>query len=250
MHKDTAGEKRKRRQKESLTLFILVGFVMSIVLTQTRSFALPPQNSPTVIPVGKLPEDVAVNPLTNTIYVANREDNTVSAIDGMTNTVTATIQVGVWPSLIAVNPVTNTIYVANDYGETVSVIAGATNVVIRTIPNVPRDQSLYALTVNPATNLLYGLGLDSISVIDGKTNTIATTIGIRKFDQLAPTPITLGLAVDPTSNTIYVADTTYGGTYAHISVIDGRTNALTSYVQGPIERGALAINPNSHMLYA
>src|SRR6266700_1512274 len=43
------------------------------------------------IPVGNSPVAVAANPRTNTIYVANFNDDTVSVINGQTNTATATI---------------------------------------------------------------------------------------------------------------------------------------------------------------
>ena len=74
------------------------------------------------IPVGISPYGVAINPSTNTIYVANFDSNTVSVINGTTNTVTATILVGTYPFAIAINPSTNTIYVANGRSNTVSVI--------------------------------------------------------------------------------------------------------------------------------
>jgi YVTN family beta-propeller protein len=45
------------------------------------------------IDVGVNPIGVAVNPTTNRIYVANDGDNTVSVIDGTTNTVIDTIDV-------------------------------------------------------------------------------------------------------------------------------------------------------------
>jgi YVTN family beta-propeller protein len=63
------------------------------------------------IPVGNGVASVTVNPTTNVIYVANATDNTVSVIDGATNTVTSTIPVGVYPHDIVANPVTNKIYV-------------------------------------------------------------------------------------------------------------------------------------------
>jgi YVTN family beta-propeller protein len=59
--------------------------------------------------------------------VANHGDDTVSVIDGKTNTVTATIPVGQYPSAVSVNPSTNIIYVANHGDNTVSVIDGKTN---------------------------------------------------------------------------------------------------------------------------
>ncbi len=67
---------------------------------------------------------VAVNPNTNTIYIANWLSNNVSVINGNTNQVIATIPVGQCPQGVAVNPNTNTIYVANIDSNTVSVING------------------------------------------------------------------------------------------------------------------------------
>jgi YVTN family beta-propeller protein len=75
------------------------------------------------IPVGIQPSGVATNPKTNTVYVANSFDNTVSLISGRTNTVTATIPVGREPLGVAANPKTNTAYVANTGSNTVSVLA-------------------------------------------------------------------------------------------------------------------------------
>ena len=56
---------------------------------------------------------MAVDETTDTIYVANDESNTVSVIDGTTNTVTATITVGSTPFGVAVDETTDTIYATN-----------------------------------------------------------------------------------------------------------------------------------------
>ena len=56
------------------------------------------------IPVGSVPYGVAVDPKTHTIYVANVSGDTVSVINGRTNTVTATIPVGNGPYGVAVDP--------------------------------------------------------------------------------------------------------------------------------------------------
>ena len=84
------------------------------------------------IPVGNGPFGVAVNSVTNTVYIANfgvlsaaqPVGNTVSVISGRTNTVTATIPVGTAPGEVATNPLTNTAYVTNFGDNTVSVISG------------------------------------------------------------------------------------------------------------------------------
>jgi YVTN family beta-propeller protein len=63
-----------------------------------------------------------VNPKNDTVYLANTGADTVSVLDGRTNTVTATVPVGSAPVNIAVNPNTKTIYVTNESGNSVSVL--------------------------------------------------------------------------------------------------------------------------------
>ncbi len=61
------------------------------------------------VPVGGRPAAVAVNPVTNKIYVANFAGNNVTMIDGATNP-TTTVPAGLRPVAVAVNSVTNKIY--------------------------------------------------------------------------------------------------------------------------------------------
>jgi YVTN family beta-propeller protein len=106
-----------------------------------------------LIPLGRSPNDIAINPNTNLIYVTERHrgSNIVSVIDGKTNNVAKTIDVTrttIFKSIssptdteIAVNPNSNLIYVINDIVDVES---------------------------------LYG----SLSVIDGKTNNVAESIDL------------------------------------------------------------------------
>ena len=68
-----------------------------------------PAGAAPTIAVGTLSNAVAVNSVTNTIYVANAGDDTVSVVNGSTNTVVATVTVGDTPLGVAVNPATNTV---------------------------------------------------------------------------------------------------------------------------------------------
>ena len=78
---------------------------------------------------------MAVDPGTHTVYVTNRNDDTVSVIDGSTHTVTATVPVGKSPDGVAVDPGTHTVYVTNQLSDgTVSVIDGSTRTVTATVP--------------------------------------------------------------------------------------------------------------------
>src|SRR5881396_979162 len=54
---------------------------------------------------------VAVNPVTNLVYVANPSGHTVSVIDASTNTVIDIVRGGTQPDGIAVNPITNMVYI-------------------------------------------------------------------------------------------------------------------------------------------
>jgi YVTN family beta-propeller protein len=78
----------------------------------------------TTVTAGTYPWAVAVNPVTNKIYVANYNSNNVTMIDGATNAKT-TVPVGSTPQAVAVNPVTNKIYVANRGTNNVTVIDDA-----------------------------------------------------------------------------------------------------------------------------
>ena len=77
---------------------------------------------------GHYPRAVAVNPITNKIYVANFTSDDVTVIDG-TNNSTITVAVGTIPLAVAVNPVTNKIYVANEGSNNVTVIDGANDTI-------------------------------------------------------------------------------------------------------------------------
>ena len=94
---------------------------------------------------------MAVNPVTNKIYVCDWSGGSVTVIDGASQTATATVTVGSNPNNVAVNPVTNKIYVPNSGSNTVTVIDGATNATT-TLSGV---QAAAFVAVNPVTNKIY-----------------------------------------------------------------------------------------------
>jgi len=129
------------------------------------------------IPVGGHPTSIAVNPITNKIYVVNSNSDTVSVIDGNSYTKEAhDIHVEQYPSAIAVNPITNKIYVVNSNSDTVSVIDGNTN---KNETEIHVGKTPVAIAVNPNENTIYvaNLGLGgSVTVIDGDTNKVAAGV--------------------------------------------------------------------------
>ena len=228
------------------------------------------QGSTVTIPVGTSPQAIALNPLTNKIYVANRESNSVTVIDG-TNNSTVTVAVGWGASDVAVNTVTNKIYVANAFADTVTVIDGTDH----STTTIAVGNSPTAIAINPLTNKIYVVNQSSsnVTVIDGAdhsttnipvginpravavnlaTNKIYVTANNSNFvtvidgaDNSASRIIadisTDIVGVNPVTNKIYVA----GGTF--VAVIDGVTNSTTtSFFGSPT---AIAVNPMTNRIY-
>lgn len=189
----------------------------------------------TTVTSGTAPSAVAVNPVTNMIYVVNKNSNNVTVINGATNaTTTVTDPNANTPDAIAVNPVTNKIYVANSGSSNVTVIDGATN----STTDAGAGSQPYAIAVNPITNMIYVVNLtgNNVTVINGATNTTSTV-----NTGAAPSAV----AVNPVTNRIYVANDGSGT----ISVINGATNAVSATVTVGTNPAVVAVNPVTNTIY-
>jgi YVTN family beta-propeller protein len=220
---------------------------------------------------GSRPYSVAVNSVTNQIYVPNNcghdvschtHSGTVTVIDGVSNTVTATVTVGSGPDQAVVNSITNKIYVANSCGNdptctypysggTVTVIDGVTNNPTTVDVGIHPD----ALDVNSVTNKIYvanqcgddpNCGSSTMTVIDGAT--LATTdvaIGGRDANTIA---------VNSVANKIYIPANCYGNPSCQgapdgtVSVVDGVTLAYTSVGAG-VSPDSMAVNSVANRIY-
>ncbi len=112
---------------------------------------------------------LSINPMTNAIYIANRDQDTVSVVDATSNSLIQEIPVGNRPESVVVNPQTNTVYVANFGSGSISVIDGETNKVSSNIRLIGYPS---AFEINPFTDTMYvsNPGLDSIIPIDLESN--------------------------------------------------------------------------------
>jgi YVTN family beta-propeller protein len=128
----------------------------------------------TPIPVGDGPFGIAFNSINGNLYVGNLDDDTVSVIDGATNTVVGTpIPVGDGPRSIAFNEDNGFLYVANAFDDTVTVINGATNTVVGT--PIPVGDSPFGIAFNEDNGFMYvanGLS-NNVSVIAPLTTTFS-----------------------------------------------------------------------------
>src|SRR5215203_5030758 len=126
----------------------IMGLAFVVILLSNNAFAQTPQTlhdrtlyevvkqTPeseinSQIDVGAGPIAIAINPFTNTVYVANDDSNSTSVISGENNTkVGEDVPVGFDPRYIAINSFSNTVYVANQFSNSVSVIDGVMNKVV------------------------------------------------------------------------------------------------------------------------
>jgi YVTN family beta-propeller protein len=182
---------------------------------------------------------VDVNSTTSRVYVTVPDGNSVSVMDGTTNTVVATVPVGESPTGVAVNPTTNLIYVTDAawsaWSGTVSVIDGTTNTVVSTIPV---NQWPLDVAVNPVTNLIYVANAawsGTISVIDGGSNTVVGNIPVGFSPQR--------VAVNPNTNSVYVAMAR-----GDLLVIDGTTNTVVATLPAT-DASDVAVNPATNHVF-
>ena len=180
--------------------------------------------------VGLSPTGIGINPVTNTIYVISSLTHSISVVDGKTYVLSKMLTVGKSPTGIGINPVTNTIYVTNQDSNTTTVIDGRSNHVIT---NIHVGHSPYSVDVNPKTNEIFvtnrGFPADgvittvtdsmSVSVINGYTNEVIKTMSVGNSPE--------GIAVNPITNTIYVANS---GSYS-VSILNGSDSGSKSFRQ-------------------
>lgn len=200
---------------------------------------------------------IAVNTLTDMIYAISLGSGAVSVIDGHTFAVVANISVQGLALQLAVDSNTNMVYVTStvsstavngmeEFSSIVSVIDGLDNKVVDTIP-IPG--SAEGVAVNPSTNTVYAattgqyvtslheaINNGTISIINGSTDVIIKSLSVSAG--------AWGVAVDPTTNMVYVSS---GGGSVH--VVDGSTNTVVGDVPIGDQALGIAVDPTTNLVY-
>ncbi|HLJ56467.1 MAG TPA: bifunctional YncE family protein/alkaline phosphatase family protein, partial [Chthonomonadaceae bacterium] len=199
----------------------------------------------TEVPVGSSPERVAVSPLGDKVYVANRGGKTPEAGDtedtadpvvvdpetykastatlsvvsagrakaDAAHAVVKTIDVGLQPADLALSPDGRFLYTANANAESVSVIRTADDTIAETIPTSPAPGKLAAsspngLAVTPDGRTLYvTLGGDNAVEALALDAAAGGTAERTRIAGLIPTAwFPLGVALGKDAKTLYVAN--------------------------------------------
>lgn len=207
--------------------------------------------------VGENPSAIAVDPVTDYVYVANRDSNSVSILDGKTQTkLGQDVPVGANPVALAVNPTTGYVYVANTGSVTgsdrisgsVSILQGTE--VISTVPNIEQARGV---AINQRTGLVYVLsGVSDPQNPRGWVEVLSGTQRLKKID-LPNEP--LAIDIDPSSDYVYV--TIGRGDAGAVTILRGTTpletfpmgqtafdvavNTKTDLAYVPIHKGNVAV---------
>lgn len=194
--------------------------------------------------ISSTPVAITVNPNNNKIYVVDNFKK-VCVIDGVSNTVTNTIDLGKaanTPLSIAVNTKNNKIYVSDKGADKIIVIDGDTNNTTAEI----EIMSPLELAVNSETNRIYVFDnvMNAVCVIDGTLNKVVDVIILGGMPN--------GVAVNSETNKIYLSNSIN----KNIVVLDGSVIAPTpiiNQVQNAISelsstQGLLIVGPLSKKL--
>jgi YVTN family beta-propeller protein len=206
---------------------------------------------------GNLNAKIAINPVTDKIYVDGPYEN-ITVIDGSTYRKISSVAIGDSLSGITVNPENNMIYVTNRDGSRLYVVNAISMHVIGTIIN--NSSSIYeshssSIAFDPTINRYYVTRGDfnTLAVIDGKTGSLVKTLSVGR------NPVYV--AVNPTDHLVYVVNKGSNS----VSVINDKTdNYLTGGTEGnqhtlpnsksigfPVENNPtkIAINSDAKKLY-
>ncbi len=253
--------------------FLTVGLLFSVPQTWAETVVA-------TVPTGMEPNAIAIDSVTNKIYVTNFGSRSVTIINGSTNT-TSTVMVGNGPDLIAVNPVTNKIYVGQDSADYfVTLIDGVTDTTIAVVTGYNYPSSM---VLNPMTNMLYivcGSG-GYYYTINGSNNKIGggllnsienpSVIALNPAKNMyyvnsggdslftvingltdsvttfqLPSNDAGSIVVNQVTNKIYVSSNSFDAT---VNVIDGATNESSAINVGYVVPNAMAVNPVTNMVY-
>jgi YVTN family beta-propeller protein len=229
-------------------------------------------------PAGPLPVGVLVDARTQTLYVNDMGDGTVSVIDAATCNVSVAagcapvappIPVGNGNAELALNPVTRTLYVANGNDNTVSLIDAATcNAIVslgcgHVVATIPVGVGPRRVGIDAATNTVFvsnfgGGSGHTVSVINGSRCDAAVTTGCGVVATITVGLAPQGMVVDQSMHTLYVANQAFDDEPGTLSIVDtaacngthtdgcGRTPPTTPTPLGP---RALALDPVRHLVF-
>jgi DNA-binding beta-propeller fold protein YncE len=137
---------------------------------------------------GNSPAAIAINPILNRLYVPYGASE-IAIVDGRSRRIVNTVTFGATPAGAAVNVFTGDVFVSDSTRPSSVGVFGANGVQKATVPVAP---SPLGLAVDLVTNKVFvsSTGRDTVSVIDGSTDTVLSKLGGVPSSYLAVNPVT------------------------------------------------------------
>jgi YVTN family beta-propeller protein len=190
---------------------------------------------PLIVRSGIVVQGIAVNPLTNRVYVADDFVYRIAEIDGNTNTVLTYIKTGNSEALgLAVDFATGQI-LAVPSGGALLVINGSNNAV----SPVKVGFLNWDVAANSFTNRAY------VTNNGGTTLGVVDLVSLKQIANVTIGSVPLGVCVDYLSNKIFVTVMAGDG---RVAEVDGTTNAVTGTLT--LNSDYIDVNPVTRLVYA
>jgi len=178
---------------------------------------------------------LAVDPVTNRVFVSNASDNTIAVINGKTNVVTASLSLnGQTPAGLGVNFLTGKVYAALNDNQ-VAILTEKTNA----LTYATYGSQTSGIAVDPFKNQEYVtdgvFDVPTVGVLSSTGATVAS-IPVGLFPQ--------GIDVDFVTEYVFVANEADGT----LSKIDADSNTVVSTVS--VAANSVAVNPREATVYA
>jgi YVTN family beta-propeller protein len=183
------------------------------------------------------PYDVDVDPYSDKIYVTNLGSNSVSIIDGSTNTILGNVENVTSPVSVDVDPIRSWIYVTNIDTNTLSKIDAVTNKVVKNVTVGTHPYSVKTSGGREYKIYVTNIGSNTVSVIDGISFKLIKNIHVGKFP--------VGIAVNPKTNKVYVTNHLSNT----ISVINGSSDTVLKNITVGNNPDGIDINLETNKIY-
>jgi YVTN family beta-propeller protein len=224
--------------------------VVITVLAISSAAVVHAQSVVSTITLPGLPEQVAVNALTDRVYVAvpnfgAEPFDYLTVINGKSETVIKNIEIPPIAYAVAVDPLRGLVYVGGSYvdadGNThneVVAVNSLTDRVLRTISvSTTAGNGIQGLAVNALNGDLY--------VTNASDNEVDVIDCFEVKDRISTSGEPYGVTVNPLLNTIYVALIN-----GNVSVINGKTNEITTTTPVGISDAGIAVDITTGNVFA
>ncbi|MNQ97344.1 hypothetical protein D3C85_1129870 [compost metagenome] len=187
------------------------------------------------------PSQIVVNEGSNRIYVTNTTTDSLSFINGNTNTILTTVKVGRNPVILPVlDRKTNQLYVANNLSRYCSVVDLRTARVRKIqLGRLQRD-----ITLNPITNRVYV----SSAQVTVKGKLFAINSLTNKVHGSLTVPTFADVLINPNTNHLFISESPENGT-APLRVYNGSSYKPLTKLKVGKGSGSLLLNPRTNRIY-